>query len=82
MTVCDEEIKKIRENQPPKTALELKTHAERRITSKPFKDSMKPVTRSEAKSFVSNKKDFRERFDANLKTFHANARKRQPAHKK
>ena len=46
------------------------------MSSKPFKDTMKLVSRMDAKKFVSDRSLFKAHFDANLEAFKKNSAKR------
>gem|GEM_PF-4509752 len=81
-SVCDDEIFRLRKdhNAQPKTVQELATRAEKRINSKPFKDTIKQYNRNSAKTFMANREYFRNDFDININVHKQQAAKN--AHKK
>ena len=75
-TVCGEEIARIKKKARPKNVHGLNETAEVRLSSKPIKDTMKLVSRMDAKKFVSDRSLFKAHFDANLEAFKKNSAKR------
>ena len=70
-SVCGDELSRLSKDPKaePKTVQELVRHAERRVTSKPFKDTVKLMDRKDARNYVTSNKAFNEHFKANHDEF-------------